>query len=136
MRILAPSAAGHAGDAGSSLYKTLQIPPKTAVLSVGLLFCPFCFCYGWLACRAVLVFFALVFGSSGARARDPSHKTLLFTVFCCICVSGLACGLFFLGCCFRGLWRARATPCQPSGLGPGWGLESWLPGHGWGGQHA
>ena len=43
-----------------------------------------------------------------ARARDPSHKTLLFTVFCCFCVSGLACGLFFLGCCFCGLWRARA----------------------------
>ena len=69
MRILAPSAAGHAGDSGSSLYKTLQIPPKTAVLSVGLLFCPFCFCCGWLACCAVLAFFALVFGPSGARVR-------------------------------------------------------------------
>ena len=43
-----------------------------------------------------------------ARARDPSHKTLLFTVFCCICVSGLACGLLFLGCFFWSLWRARA----------------------------
>ena len=25
------------------------------------------------------------------RARDASHKMLLFTVLCCICVSGLAC---------------------------------------------
>ena len=64
-----------------------------------------------------------------ARAKDPSLKTLLFTVFCSICVSGLACGLLFLGCSFWGLWRARATPCQPSGLGPGWGPESWHPRH-------
>ena len=64
-----------------------------------------------------------------ARGRDPSHKTLLFTVFCCICVSGLACGLLFLGCCLWGLWRARATPCHPSGLGRGWGPESWHPRH-------
>ena len=34
-----------------------------------LLFCPFCFCCGWLACCAVLAFFALVFGPFGARAR-------------------------------------------------------------------
>ena len=31
---------------------------------------------------------------SGARARDPSHKTMLFTVFC-FCVSGLEPGLLF-----------------------------------------
>ena len=40
-----------------------------------------------------------------ARARDPSHKTLLVTVLCCTLFGALA--------------RARATPCQPSGLGPG-----------------
>ena len=34
-------------------------------------------------------------------------------------------GLLFLG----PLARARATPCQPSGLGPGWGPESWHPRH-------
>ena len=82
--------ARHAGDAGSSLYKTLRILPKTAVLSVGLLFCPFCLpsraratpatkrCYlqcfvafafpGWLAGCS---FLAAVSGASGARARDP-----------------------------------------------------------------
>ena len=73
----------------------------------GLLFCLFCFCCGWLACCAVLAFCPLVFGPSGVRPSDPSHKTLLFTVFCCICVSGLACGLLFLGCSFWGLWRAQ-----------------------------
>ena len=79
------------------------------------------------AARSLL--FSRWFSCLLARAHDPGHKTLLFTVFCCICVSGLACGLFFLGCCFWGLWRARATPCQPSGLGPGCGPESWHPRH-------
>ena len=42
-------------------------------------------------------------------------------------------GLLFLG----PLARARATPCQPSGLGPGWGPESRHPRHHLGGgQHA
>ena len=85
---------------GPRSTKRCKYRQKTAVLSVGLSFCPFCFCCGWLARCAALAFFAFVFGPSGARARDPSHKTLLFTVFCCICVSGLACGLLFLGCFF------------------------------------
>ena len=116
MRILAPSAAGHAGD------KTLQNTAEN--------FCPFCFCCGWLARCAALAFFPLAFGPSGARARPhaPCQKTLLFTVFCCICVSGLDSGLFFLGCCFWGLWRARARPhVSLLGLGPSWAPESWHP---------
>ena len=76
-----------------------------------------------------------------ARARDPSHKTLLFTVFCCICVSGLACELFFLRCCFCGLWRARARARPHVGLlgwGPARAQKAGMPGiiWGWGGQHA
>ena len=73
-------------------------------------------------------FFLLVFGPSGARARDPSHKTLLFTVFCCICVSGWLAGCSF-SAALSGAPGARATPCQPSGSGPGWGPESWHPRH-------
>ena len=46
--------------------QTAQIPSKTAMLSIGLLFCPFCFCCGWLVCCAVLAFSPLVFGPSGA----------------------------------------------------------------------
>ena len=34
-----------------------------------------------------------------------------------------------LGLLVLGLWRARAIPCEPSGLGPGWGPESWHPRH-------
>ena len=125
MRILAPSAAGHAGDAGPSLYKTVNTAQNccaerwAVVLSVL-----------WLArvlrgpCFFLCSFSGLL---ARARTRDPSHKTLLFTVFCCICVSGLVCGLLFLGCFFWVLWRA--TPCQPSGLGPGWGPESRHPRH-------
>ena len=67
-----------------------------------------------------------------ACARAPSHKTMLFAVFCCVRVS------FFLGCSFGGLCRARAIPCEPFGLGPGWRPESWHPRHhvGWSEQHA
>ena len=92
-----------------------------------MLFCPFCFCCGWLVCCAARsLLFSRWFSGLLARARaNPSHKMLLFTVFCCFCASGLACELLFLG---WGLWRARAraTPCQPSGsvlwhhLGLGW----------------
>ena len=93
---------------GPHSTKRCKIPSKTAVLS------------GVLrgAC-----FFSVGFRAFWRkRARDPSHKTLLFTVFCCFCVSGLACGLFFLGCCFCGLWRARAARAQKAGI-PGiiWG---------------
>ena len=69
-RILVPSAAGHAGDAGSLLYKTLHIPSATAMLSVGLLFCPFLL---WLA-RVLRgpCFFPLVFGPSSARPQPQN----------------------------------------------------------------
>ena len=62
---------------------------------------------GSRAARSLL--FSRWFSGLLARARFPSHKTLLFTVFCCICVFGLACGLLFLGCFLLGpLARARA----------------------------
>ena len=60
---------------------------------------------GSRAARSLL--FSRWFSGLLAPAR---HKTLLFSVFCCICVSGLACGLLFLGSFFLGLWRARARP--------------------------
>ena len=118
MRILAPSAAGHAGDAGSLLYKTL-------------LFCPLCFCCGWLACCAVLAFFALVFGPSGARARaTPGTKRCYLQCFVAFAFPGWLVGCSFLAAVSGASGaRARATPCQPSGLGPGWGPESWHPRH-------
>ena len=110
MRISAPSAAGHAGDAGSLLYRTLQIPPKTAVLSVGLLFCPFCFCCGWLACCAILAFFALVFGllaRARARARPQPQNAAIYGVLLHLRFRpGLRAALF--GLLFWVLWRARA----------------------------
>ena len=91
-----------------------------------------CCAMGCCSVRFALLWLARVLRRAGFRAfwraraslRDPSHKTLLFTVFCCICVPGL----FF----WTALSGARATPCQPSGLGPGWGPEIW----GWGGEHA
>ena len=98
------------------------MPPKTAVLSVGRLFCPFCFCCGWLMRCAVLAFFPLVFGPSGARARDPSHKTLLF--YSCLLhlrfragLRAVLAGLLFLG----PLARARDLMSAfwvGAGLGP------------------
>ena len=89
-----PRAAGHAGDAGSALQKPVNTAKNccaerwAVVLSVLLLL--------WLArvLRGHLLF------SRWLSGRDPSHKTLLFAVFCCVCVSGLACGLLFLGCFF------------------------------------
>ena len=95
----------------------LQIPSKTAVLSGGLLFCPFCFCCGWLACCAVLAFFALVFGPFGARPQ-PQNAAIYGVVLLLRFRAGLRAvlfGLLFL----RPLARARATPCEPSGVGPG-----------------
>ena len=46
---------------------------------------------GSRAARSLL--FSRWFSGLLALVRDPSHKTLLFTVLCCVCVSGLARGL-------------------------------------------
>ena len=110
LRILAPSAAEHARRRWALALQNAVNTAKNCcaerwavVLSVLFLL--------WLA-RVLRgpCFFPVGFRAFWrARARDPSHKTVLFTVFCCICVSGLACGLLFLGCCYWGLWRARAS---------------------------
>ena len=124
-----------------ALQNAVNTVKKTAVLSGLLLFCPFCCCCGWLACCAVLAFCSRWFSGLPSRALDPSHKTLLFTVFCYMCVSGLACGLLFLGCFFWVLWRARAC-ARPHvsllGWGPAGAQKAGIPCiiWGWGGQHA
>ena len=64
-------------------------------------------------------FFALVFGPFGARARPQPQNADIYSVLLLLRFrAGLRAvlfGLLFL----RPLARARATPCQPSGLGPG-----------------
>ena len=75
---------------------------QKVLLRVGLTFRWFCFCCGWLARCA-----AFVFSTWFLVARAPGHKTLLFTVVCHACVSGLACKLLFFGWSFWGLWCAR-----------------------------
>ena len=57
-----------------------------------------------------------------ARARAQPEK-LLFTVFCCVCVSGLACGLLFL----RPLTRARPH-VSLLGWGPAAAQKAGIPG--------
>ena len=92
------------------------------MLSVGLLF------YGRLACCAVLAFFALVFGHSGARPQ-PQNAAICGVLLRLRFRAGLR--AFFSGLLVLGP-LARATPCEPSGLGPGWGHDitskkrSWL----------
>ena len=78
-----------------------------------------------------LLFFPLVFVPCGARARDPSHKTLLFTVFVAFAFPGwLRAGLF--GLLFLGpLARARAT----LGWGPAGAQKAGIPGIIWGNMH-
>ena len=62
---------------GPRSSKRCKYRQKTAVLSGELLFCPFCFCSGWLACCAALAFFALVFGPFGARATQATKRCYL-----------------------------------------------------------
>ena len=123
------AAAGHAGDSGSSLYKTLYIPSKAAVLSGGLLF-------GSRPARSLL--FSRWFSGLLARARPQPQNAAIYGVLL-YCVSRLACGLLFLGCSFWGLWRARARPhVSLLGWGPAGAQKASIPGiiWGWGGQHA
>ena len=64
-----------------------------------------------------------------ARARPQPQNAAIYGVFLHLRFrAGLRAVLF--GLLFLGpLARACATPCQPSGLGPGWGPESWHPRH-------
>ena len=118
-RVLLPSAAGRAGDAGSSLYKT---PSKAAVLSGGLLLCPFCFGCG-CSCAVRPLLFSRWFSGLLARARtrpQPQNAAIYGVLLRLRFRAGLRTvhfGLLVPGPLARA--RARATPCEPSGLGPG-----------------
>ena len=105
------------------------IPSKTAVLSGGLLFCPFCFCGGWLACCAALAFFPLFFG--GARATPPTKRCNLR------CFVAFAFPGWLAGCSFwaalSGASGARARPhVSLLGWGPAGAQKAGIPGIIWG----
>ena len=127
MRILAPGMPAMLGPCSTKrcTYRQNFGAERWAVVLSGLLL------LGWLARCAVLAFFALVFGASGARAGPQPQNAVIYGVLLHLRFrAGLRAvlfGLLFLGPLACG--RARATPCQPSGLGPGWGPESWHPRH-------
>ena len=74
-----------------------------------MLFCPFSFCCGWLACCAALAFFPLVFGPSGASAT-PATKRCYLQCFVAWAFPGWLAGCSFWAAVSGGLWRARARP--------------------------
>ena len=64
-----------------------------------------------------------------ARARDPTTKRCYLLCLVALEFPGWLAGCSFWAALSGASGRARATPCQPSGLGPGWGPESWHPRH-------
>ena len=71
------------GLPGLVLDRSLPLPFRfliTCALSVGLLFCPFCFCCGWLVRCVVLAFCTLFFEPSGARARTQPQNAAIHRV--------------------------------------------------------
>ena len=103
-------------------------------IRVGLLFCPFCFCCGWLACWAVLAFFPSVFGLSGERshARPQPQNAAIYGVLLRLRFRAFLAAL-------SGASGARARPhVSLLGWGPAGAQKAGIPGiiGGWGGQHA